>query len=521
MMFRRIHHHGSVTLSRMEKQIYGTQEPEVDERMDALGYPYTHRLARRTRKLLFLTFAMLLFLASVFVLFRSSFTFSSSPSFRGTSSSSCNSVEAGYFCNLPFSHTWGQYSPFFAVNSKQSLQISADCQLNFVQLLSRHGARFPTYQKSQAYKALIVKIQTNVHAFLGKYRFLKTYEYGLGADDLIEFGRQEMVNSGTAFAERYNSLINGDVMFVRASGQDRVVESAQLFVKGFNDAQDLAYAARTPQRLDGEGELSTVNPADIVIIPEGPEYNNTLDHSRCSAAESSASKAAAASRPDTFLSSFVPPLQDRLNHDLLGANLSATEVIFLMDLCPFTTLAFFGASTISPFCNLFTNGEWGSYNHFQTLQKYYGYGPGAEFGPTLGVGWVNELIARLTSSPVKDRTNVNHTLDDDSRTFPLNRTLYADFSHDNDMVSIFSALGLWNSSAALDGFEARNVVPFAARAWIEKMSCDAEDYVRVIVNNQIMQLSGCETDELGRCPLNSFINSLAFAQDGGRWQECY
>ena len=520
-MFRRIHHNGSTALSSMENQNDPSEQLRLAERGEALSSTGKSHFASRVRKLLLLTFAMLLFLVSVFVLSQSPFALPSSPPVRDISSSSCNSVEGGYFCNLPFSHLWGQYSPFFAVDSKQSLQIPPDCQLDLVQLLSRHGARFPTYQKSEAYKALIVKIQTSVRAFRGKYRFLKTYEYDLGADYLIDFGRQEMIDSGMAFSERYSRLINGDVMFVRASGQDRVVESAQLFVKGYNDAQDLAYAASVPQHIGGKGESRKVNPADMVIVPEGPEYNNTLDHSRCPAAESSASKAAAASRPDAFLSSFVPPLQDRLNHDLWGANLSATEVIFLMDLCPFTTLASSGASTISPFCNIFTKEEWTSYNHFQTLQKYYGYGPGADFGPTLGAGWVNELIARLTSSPVNDHTNVNHTLDNDSKTFPLDRTFYADFSHDNDMVSIFSALGLWNSSAALDGFEARDVVPFAARAWIEKMSCGAEDYVRVIVNNQIMELSACDSDKHGCCSLDSFIKSLAFAQEGGKWQECY
>ena len=68
---------------------------------------------------------------------------------------------------------------------------------------------------------------------------------------------------------------------------------------------------------------------------------------------------------------------------------------------------------------------------------------GQELGPVQGVGYVNELIARLTDSPVHDSTQTNRTLDSNATTFPLNRTFYADFSHDNEMIAIYSAIGLF------------------------------------------------------------------------------
>lgn len=49
-------------------------------------------------------------------------------------------------------------------------------------------------------------------------------------------------------------------------------------------------------------------------------------------------------------------------------------------------------------------------------------------------GYVNELLARLTAGPVHLGASVNATLDSALSTFPLNRTIYVDFSHDNDMV---------------------------------------------------------------------------------------
>jgi hypothetical protein len=211
--------------------------------------------------------------------------------------------------------------------------------------------------------------------------------------------------------------------------------------------------------------------------------------------------------------------------------------VHMMDLCPFNTVASSAtnASAISPFCGLFTSAEWASYDYYQTLGKWYGYGPGNPLGSTQGVGFANELIARLTGTPVIDHTSTNATLDADPATFPLNRTLYADFSHDNDMTAIFAALGLYNGTSMLSnttresarqagGYSAAWTVTFAARAYIEKMTCggdSAEELVRVLVNDRVVPLQGCGADALGRCALGDFVDSLSFARGGGLWDLCF
>lgn len=140
------------------------------------------------------------------------------------------------------------------------------------------------------------------------------------------------------------------------------------------------------------------------------------------------------------------------------------------------------------------------------------------------MGWVNELVARLTGLPVSDSTSTNHTLDRDERTFPLRRMLYADFTHDNVMTSILFALGLYAAKEAdLGGFRASETVPFAGRAVVEKMRCrgEGEEMVRVVVNGQVMPLPRCGGDALGRCRLGRFVASLGFVRRGGRWAECF
>lgn len=208
-----------------------------------------------------------------------------------------------------------------------------------------------------------------------------------------------------------------------------------------------------------------------------------------------------------------------------------------MDLCPFNTVAS-PTGALSPFCALFSQAEWGQYNHYQSLGKYYGYGAGNPFGPTLGVGYVNELVARLTASPVDDHTSTNRTLDSDSATFPFGPgyRLFADFSHDNTLASIYAALGLdssfpplsnttLNGSRQTDGYSAATFVPFGARMYIEKLQCRGanEEGVRIIVNGRVVPVEACKSHSIrdGQCPLSVFLKTVAWAKDGGRWADCF
>ena len=143
------------------------------------------------------------------------------------------------------------------------------------------------------------------------------------------------------------------------------------------------------------------------------------------------------------------------------------------------------------------------------------------------MGFAKELIARLTNTPVREGASTNRTLDENNTTFPLGRQLYADFSHDNDMTAIYSALGLYNTTAALlnttiveapqaDGYSAAWTASFAARAYFEKMTCHRheEELVRILVNDRVQPLTQCGGDHLGRCTLSAFIDSLDFVKMG-------
>ena len=167
------------------------------------------------------------------------------------------------------------------------------------------------------------------------------------------------------------------------------------------------------------------------------------------------------------------------------------------------------------------------------------YSYGEPLGPVQGVGWVNELLARLTNSLVVDHTQTNSTLDSNPATFPLNRSMYADFSHDDQITAIISAIGLFKQP----GVEPLNptkpnpqriwraavIVPFGSRIVIERMDCTSgigphatsTPSVRILVNQEIQPLEFCHADSNGICTLDAFVASQSFARSGGNFEACF
>ncbi|KAL6920811.1 hypothetical protein ACHAPO_004510 [Fusarium lateritium] len=496
---------GRLLSSNDDDETNAGESCEDAERLESWHLQHKRRETRRWSYLVMVISTIALI--TVLALWVHNYTLTSGCEYDG----SCNDI----------SKLWGQYSSFFSVPSEIDSSTPDDCDVTVAIILSRHGARYPTITKSEAYEATIARLQKSVTKYGSGYEWLKEYEYSLGSDDLTGFGQDQMIDSGKAFYERYIGLAENSDPFIRASGSDRVVVSSYNFTQGF-------YASR--------GESGDDYTDDILVIPEESGINNTMSHGLCTSFEKD-DDLGDNDAQTAWGNKFLPPIRDRLNRDLKKAKLSLKETIYLMDLCPFNTVNTPDGAVQSRFCDLFSTEDWRSYNYWQTLSKYYKYGNGNDMGPTQGVGYVNELISRLTRKPVKDETTTNSTLDSNPETFPLDRTLYADFSHDNSMVSIFSAMGLYNYTGKLPkqhivpavrahGYSSAWVVPFAARMYVEKLECGAtkeqkgEEYVRVLINDRVMELDTCGGDEYGRCTLEDFVESLSFARGGGHWDRC-
>lgn len=67
------------------------------------------------------------------------------------------------------------------------------------------------------------------------------------------------------------------------------------------------------------------------------------------------------------------------------------------------------------------------------LDLYFWYGSafGSPVARVQGTGYVQELVARLTHTPIEDHIfSTNATLDDSPITFPLGQSIYVDATHE-------------------------------------------------------------------------------------------
>jgi len=344
-------------------------------------------------------------------------------------------------------------------------------------------------------------------------------------------GAEQSYALGEETFKRYRGLIaeSGYLPFVRAAGSERVVSSARNWTLGFWAASKHTFPAK-------------VN----LVIPE--KSNNTLANKMCPAAASPRREMKA------FINIAAKPIAARLNSVAPGANLDPQDVLAIMGICPFETVA---KERFSPFCSIFTKEDFEIYEYAWDLEKFYNTGYGAPLGAVQGVGYINELIGRLTDSPAHHGLQTNKTLLSSQRTFPLNRSLYVDFSHDNLIVAVFAAMGLFNqTNGPLDTTKitkdrtwvTSKMVPFSGHMTVERLSCSArprslaasrsqpmkwwnwmtevqgadsydnlakEEYVRIFVDDVRQPLDFCGAGEGGMCKLADFVRSQGYARNDG------
>lgn len=310
--------------------------------------------------------------------------------------------------------------------------------------------------------------------------------------------------------------------------------------------------------------------------------------------------------PQLYESVYTYPIIEWFDSAAPGSSLEPHDISALISLCAFHTLvkATQTKDHMSPVCDLFVQDESGEtdniinnnnnttedhrlysifeqYTHFTSLQKYYNTGPGSplNLGPVQGVGYINELISRLTGEPVKDSTQTNRTLDEDEETFPIGRYkdgngrfLYVDFSHDNLMIAVYAAMGLdfgvrkgtlYNAIGDPEAEESEiflvknryissRIVSFGAEMVVERMECavdtaqngEKEIYIRILINDELQPLPFCSASKFEvsannrpntfdedndfrhkeyMCTLDDFVESQAYARGNGMgdWERCF
>lgn len=78
---------------------------------------------------------------------------------------------------------------------------------------------------------------------------------------------------------------------------------------------------------------------------------------------------------------------------------------------------------------------------FAALQIWYGFGPGSPTSAALGIGYVQELVSRLTKTRITEfSTSVNQSIVSSEILFPLEQPIYVEATHDTVMSSSKSCI---------------------------------------------------------------------------------
>ncbi|GAA5865518.1 hypothetical protein JCM1840_001427 [Sporobolomyces johnsonii] len=407
-------------------------------------------------------------------------------------------------------HYLGNLSPWRTVNHglKGTAQVPEGCTVEQVQLLHRHGARYPTTGSgTQAFAKNVVGAEGFKAS--GNLTFLNNWAYKLGAEILTPFGREQLFNLGASFRTKYGHLLDPSQKPVfRTESQDRMLKSALNFAAGFFGIPF----------EDQYHQLITI---------EWPGFNNTLaPYMTCPNAGRADLAKTAYEKKSQWVTLYLADAVKRFQSQVAGVNLTPLDVFNMQLMCAYELVALGG----SEFCPLFTEDEWKGFEYAHDIEFYEAYSYGQPAQAAMGKGWVQEWLARTLKQPLSEFNSTTNATYHSSRYFPLDQQLYVDATHDTVISSIITTLNF--SSFARSGplpadhipanlsFVTSSISPFAANLHSQVLSCPSSPlvpqgkdarFVRWILNDGLVPLDnvpGCVTNDDGLCLLEAYTDAL-------------
>lgn len=426
----------------------------------------------------------------------------------------------------PIQHFFGVISPFYQNDgfNASELKVPDQCSIKQVHLVSRHGSRYPISLENAK---IFSKLKETKVKFINDLGFLNGWQYTQGIALLTNLGNQQLFDKGVNFFFRYGKLFdinNPNKLVARSTSQSRMKNSALYFLNGFFglDWQDHVNLELV---LEGHGFNNTLGP----YCAHGKHKHVDPDHHKIN----KYIKQYLSSAVDRFNNNF-----ENINGDNDSFSFDALDLFKLQELCTYET----NTLGYSKFCSLFSYDEWENYEYVQDWTYYNKFlAPYNEkISKSYGMGWVEEFKSRLLGQPFNQSrfTTQNQTLVNSNIYFPLNQSLYFDFSHDTVMLQMLYSLGIGFGKNSFsespknmneNQFRLSKVVPFAAQIVFEIIECTGEvdafsrqifgssgnnktKYIHLLVNDNTIPLDeyigqcGYRVD--GWCDFDSFIGHL-------------
>ncbi|THG93046.1 hypothetical protein EW145_g8491, partial [Phellinidium pouzarii] len=233
---------------------------------------------------------------------------------------------------------------------------------------------------------------------------------------------------GVGFRVKYGQLLKNftGLPVFRTTSENRMVASALNFAAGFFGIPDFTTDYEQVIGIESDGFNNTLAPFSTCLNA------NTAIGNLGSVASNAWSQ--------VYLQDALARLQPMID----GVNLTISDLSAMQMTCAYETVAL----GFSEFCDLFTKNEWKSFSYSFDLSFWYGNGPGNPTSAAQGIGYVQELVARLTQTPITEfNSTTNATLGGGNITFPLNQPIYVDATHDTVISAIIVALNFTTLNA--------------------------------------------------------------------------
>jgi len=230
-----------------------------------------------------------------------------------------------------------------------------------------------------------------------------------------------MFDSGVYHYYQYAHLYDPSTKIIaRTTSQDRILQGSEYFMAGFF-GQDWTQNATLEVFIEAVGfntSLSSFLICDNSKLPvNGGGRNASL----------------------IWQSIYLANATSRLRSLITGYDWTLQDTYAAQTLCPYETVAF----GYSAWCDLFTYSEWEGFEYTIDLSYAGSSAFNSPTGRALGIAYQQELMARLEHHVITSASGANNiTVDNNTATFPLNQSIYIDFSHDTTMVPILTAFGL-------------------------------------------------------------------------------
>ncbi|KAF8894811.1 histidine phosphatase superfamily [Infundibulicybe gibba] len=426
---------------------------------------------------------------------------------------------------------WGNLSPWFSVDRTafgldSGPEAPDTCRVTGLHFLHRHGARYPTQWASYGGPAKFAKRMNDNAAkwnASGNLDFLNEWTYKLGEECMspcTPVGRSPML-----------TLMTGSVNTVweTATVRSWCFDAAQIWLPA-EELHGEQYHSRLQDRISASD--ARVGPQLRIgffgypfegkyqqsITIEAPGFNNTLaPYDTCPNANAPGKANRSMYYMKQWVAIYLEKARTRLQAQISGLELTIEDIYMMQQMCPYETVAL----GYSKFCELFTAEEWEGFNYALDLIFWYDSSFGSPVARVQGIGYIQELVARLTHTPIEHHnSSTNSTLNDSPITFPLGQSLYVDATHEVVVLNIITALNLTTFAAsgplppdhipANRSFRSSELAPFATNIQFQLLSCAAVPgpQIRIIINDGVVPLTGirgCPEQRDGMCPVDTFV----------------